>query len=129
MPAPTPQQFIDALHRLEAQREVEPIAELFGDDAELANPVLDAPLRGREGAQRFWTSYREAFGDIGSSFRHVAQDDGAALLEWTSRGTFADGTPFEYEGVSVLEMRDGGIARFRTYFDPTLLRHRAGEPN
>jgi ketosteroid isomerase-like protein len=124
MAAPTPQQFIDALHRLEAERDLDGIVQLFGDDAELSNPNLGEPMRGREGAAKFWESYRHSFDDIGSSFRHVAQDDGAALLEWESRGKLADGTPFAYDGVSVLEIGEAGITRFRTYFDPTSLKHR-----
>jgi ketosteroid isomerase-like protein len=123
---PTPaQRFIDALHALELKHDVEPIVALFAEDAELAGPTTDGPQRGRDGARRFWQRYRHAFDEVGSSFRHVVRDGRAALLEWTSRGRLADGTPFEYGGVSVLELDGDAIRGFRTYFDPTALHVRA----
>lgn len=119
-----PRTFIDALHRLESQRDVEPIAALFSDDAELGSASIDAALRGRDGARRFWEAYRHSFDEIGSTFSHVVRDGDAALLEWTSRGRLPDGSPFEYGGVSVLEYDGGAIRRFRSHFDPARLRVR-----
>jgi ketosteroid isomerase-like protein len=55
---------------------------------------------------------------VASSFRNVIVSDGRAALEWTTTGTSAAGVPISYEGVSILEMADGKITRFRAYFDP-----------
>lgn len=116
-----PQQFIDALAALEERREVDPIAALYADDADLSNPLVQHKHRGKQGARDFWTMYRSAFGSIRSEFHHVVADAGCALLEWTSRGERSDGQPVEYRGVTVLEYGDGGIRAFRTYFDPRQL--------
>ena len=62
------------------------------------------------------------FEEIRSEFASVVQgDDGTAMLEWTSRGRLAGGAPVTYSGVSVLELRDGRVRRFRAYFDTAQL--------
>ncbi len=108
--------FIDALGRLEANHEVEAIAGLFTEDAEIANPLVQYEDGGAEAAKTFWTQYRAAFEEIRSEFRTVTEKDGVAFLEWTSKGSM-DGTAFTYEGVSVLESEGDRIKAFRTYFD------------
>lgn len=118
MPQIDAQTFIDALHRLETDREVDPIAALYAPDADIINPVVEHDHEGPGGARAFWEAYRDTFDTIHSDFRHVLEEGGAAMLEWTSRGTATDGTRFEYSGVSVLEYGEGGIHRFRAYFDP-----------
>jgi ketosteroid isomerase-like protein len=54
---------------------------------------------------------------VTSTFRNVIVSDGRAALEWTTTGTSSAGDPIAYEGVSILEMADAKITRFRTYFD------------
>jgi ketosteroid isomerase-like protein len=117
----TPQRFIAALHALEREGNLETIGALFGDGCELANSVSPRRFSGPEGAREFWQSYRSIFGEVASSFRTVIVGDGQAALEWTSTGTSADGDPFTYDGVSILEYADGRITRFRAYFDPHAL--------
>lgn len=108
--------FIEALRRLEEGGDARPIAELFADDADVSNPLVYHKGEGGQGALAFWTSYREAFASIRSEFRHVVEQDGVAMLEWTSEGQ-ADGGAVRYGGVSVLEHGEAGIKAFRTYFD------------
>lgn len=116
-------QFIEALRILEEQGDVEPIAGLFGDDAELTNPHLREPMRGSEGARRFWSEYRDAFGEIRSSFKAQVEAENTAALEWVSEGTLRpDGKPFRYGGVTILEWSGDEISRFATYFDTTPLQ-------
>jgi limonene-1,2-epoxide hydrolase len=110
------QTFIDALGRLEANHEVEAIAALFAQDAEIANPLVQYEDGGAEAAKTFWTQYRAAFEEISSEFRTVTEKDGVAFLEWVSKGSM-DGQAFTYEGVSVLESEGDRIKAFRTYFD------------
>ncbi|MFW6079230.1 MAG: nuclear transport factor 2 family protein [Gemmatimonadota bacterium] len=112
--------FIDALHRLEEDRDPDPIAELFADDARLRNPVHEMRERGRDGARHFWRTYRDTFDEIRSEFRNVVESDGAVALEWYSHGRTSNGRECEYDGVSILEYDedDEGIRAFRAYFDP-----------
>lgn len=112
------QKFIDALHALEQQGDVGRIASLFADNAELTNPHLHEPLRGSDGARRFWSEYRDAFGDIRSSFKATIESENTSALEWVSEGTMrATGKPFRYGGVTILEWSGDRVSRFATYFD------------
>jgi ketosteroid isomerase-like protein len=53
-----------------------------------------------------------------SKFRNVFADDaGNAALEWNTSGD-ANGKDVSYDGVSLLEIEDGKVSRFRAYFDP-----------
>src|SRR5918998_4274925 len=112
------QQFIDALAALERERNGERITALFGPESEVGNIVSPRQFSGVEGARAFWEAYRDTFGEVTSTFRNVIVNDGLAALEWTTTGTSAAGASILYEGVSILEMDDGKITRFRAYFDP-----------
>ena len=113
----TAQTFIDALHRLESERDVQTIAALHAPDAVISNPFVKN--EGGEGAAAFWEAYRKSFDDIRSEFSTILEHDGRIALEWRSTGT-AKGQPFAYEGVSILEAGDQ-ITAFRTYFDSAKL--------
>lgn len=118
--------FIDALHRLEEDRDVEPIAALFAADARLSNPAHAVRETGPAGARSFWRTYRNTFDEIHSEFRNVVEADGAVVLEWRSRGRTSTGRECRYGGVSVLEFGDDGIRAFRAYFDPGELGYQLG---
>ena len=115
----TADRFIEALARLEAERDLDSIVRLFADGCEVGNVVSPEKFRGREGAGEFWgAKYRDTFGEVRSTFRNVFTTESGAVLEWTTRGTANDGTPIRYEGVSIFETNgDGLIKRFRAYFD------------
>ena len=116
-------QFTSALEQLHREQNVEPLVELFADDATLSKAGMPHDAHGKDGARTFWEQYRKIFGDIEATFHHTATGDGISYLEWTSSGTLADGTDFGYDGVSVLETggsngSDGSaIESFRTYYD------------
>ena len=112
--------FIDALHRLENSGNVDAIASLFSDDAELSNPLVKHDTSEADGPRRFWKSYIEAFQDIESEFVNVLENDNVAVLEWRSEGVM-DGSTVRYGGVSVIESEKGKITAFRAYFDPRKL--------
>ena len=126
MPALT-QTFIDALHRLESERDVDTIANLFADNAEVSNPLVQYADGGQQAAKTFWGQYRDAFTEIRSDFRAVKETEGVSFLEWVSKGA-VDNQSFEYGGVSVLEFSGDKISAFRTYFDSRQIptAHKAG---
>lgn len=113
--------FIEALRRLEAERDLETISSLFAEDSEIGNVVTGDNKNGSGGARRFWQHYRDNFGEIESTFRNQIVTDKTAALEWQSEGTSADGNRFSYEGVSILEFAGDKISRFHAYFDPNEL--------
>jgi ketosteroid isomerase-like protein len=109
--------FKAALDELHENNDVEPLVELFDEDASLTKAGLPHGQQGKDGARAFWQQYREVFDAIDASYSHTVTDDGVAYLEWTSKGTLRDGTEFRYDGVSVLEGSDQTIESFRTYYD------------
>jgi rubrerythrin/ketosteroid isomerase-like protein len=110
-------QFIEALRALEETNDIERMVSLFDGSAEISNPMDKAPHRGQDGARRFWRTYRDSFEEIHSDFSRIVETGDAAMLEWTSRGVLRGDRPIDYSGVSVLELQDGKVRRFRTYFD------------
>jgi ketosteroid isomerase-like protein len=109
--------FTTALDELHRDRNVEPLVELFSDDAVLNKAGMPHGQHGKDGARTFWQQYRDVFDQIDASFSHTVYADDIAYLEWTSRGTLADGAEFSYDGVSVLEAHGDTIGAFRTYYD------------
>lgn len=123
---PDTRRFIDALRALEEAGDVEPMATLFDDAADVSNPMHTSS--GAGGARAFWRSYRETFEEIRSEFSRVVESSGTAMLEWTSRGRLRGGREIAYGGVSVLELRDGRVQRFRSYFDTRPFELHAARP-
>ena len=118
--------FIDALGRLERQRELDPIVGLFSEEARLSNVIMPEPVSGQAGARSFWNMYRETFGVVVSHFDNVFVCGGKAALEWTARGTGHRGQPVRYRGVSLLEIAGDRLIRFTAYFDPADLGAQLG---
>jgi ketosteroid isomerase-like protein len=121
MAANTAEQFIEALRKLEENRDVEALVALYAEGSETGNVNAPEKFAGAEGAREFWTKYRDTFGEVRSTFRNRIITDDRAALEWTTAGTTANGAPFDYEGVSILEIEGDHITRFRAYFDPEAL--------
>jgi len=115
------ERFIAALHALEADNDLDPIVAAYAETSETSNVATPRKFAGSDGARDFWTRYRRSFGEVRSKFRHVVVGDGVAALEWTTTGTAPDGSAIAYDGVSMLEVDDDGITRFRAFFDPVNL--------
>jgi ketosteroid isomerase-like protein len=115
--------FIDTLHGIEDgnAESIERMVDLFSDNAELSNPIIErtgGQRAGRSQVAAFWQNYRASFREIRSEFYDITSSERAAGLFWRSTGTLATGTPLAYDGVSLLEFDDSGkIARFKGYFD------------
>jgi len=120
--------FTEALTLLERDGTLDPLLALYGDDAVVGNILEAIPLRGKEGASSFWTMYRNTFQKVHSSFRTVIVDKDRAALEWTCRATGRKGQPVDYDGVTILEFRDGQIARSWAYFDAASVGMQLREP-
>jgi steroid delta-isomerase-like uncharacterized protein len=112
------EKFVEALWKLEQDRDLEALVEIHTDDCDVGNVAVPRTFSGHDGLREFWTSYRDTFGDMKSEFRNVFADEaGHAALEWNTSAQ-ANGNDVSYEGVSLLEIEDGKVSRFRAYFDP-----------
>ena len=112
--------FVEALRKLEENREVEALVEIHTEDCEVGNVAVSETFKGHDGLREFWTSYRSTFGEMRSEFRNVFVTEEGAALEWTTEGT-SNGDSVSYAGVSILEVEDGKVRRFMAYFDPRAL--------
>jgi hypothetical protein len=113
--------FIEALRKLESERDVETIVSLFTDDAVIDNVTSLEGKHGTQGAREFWTAYRETFATMASTFRNEIISDNKIALEWETSGAANNGQPLSYKGVSILEVDNQKISRFYAYFDPRTL--------
>ncbi len=117
----TAEKFIEALGKLESEKDLDTIVSLFTDDAEIGNVTVTETMRGKDGARKFWQNYRDTFGEIESTFHNKIGSDETAALEWTSKGTSNNGSEIDYDGVSILEIDGDKITRFFAYFNPSKL--------
>lgn len=109
--------FMQTLQQIEASGDVEPLVEMFAEDAESINLAMVEPLRGKDGARRFWQKYLSVFDRIHSDFTYVTTDSKTAVMEWRSQGTLSNGEDVHYRGVSMIEIDNGLVRGFRTYYD------------
>jgi ketosteroid isomerase-like protein len=108
--------FVEALRKLEEDRDVEALVEIHTEDCEVGNVAVSQTFRGHDGLREFWTEYRKTFGEMKTTFRNVFATKEGAALEWTTEGT-SDGDTVSYDGVSILEIEGGKVRRFMAYFD------------
>ena len=110
--------FMSALHQIEENGNVELIAQLFDDEAELWRQTYEESYKAISGARRFWKEYLDQFEAIHSRFTNVVERGGLIVLEWEGQGRAKGGRPIHYRGVSILELNEAKkVARFKTYFD------------
>jgi ketosteroid isomerase-like protein len=109
--------FMRAVQRFEDSDDLDPLLDLFAEDAEALNLGRTESARGGEEVRGFWLDYRAMFRRVHSEFTNVIEGEHGAVLEWISRGALASGEPVTYKGVSVLETDGHLIRRFRTYYD------------
>ena len=113
--------FVEALWKLEEDREVAALVEAHTEDCSVGNVAVSKTFSGHDGLREFWTDYRKTFDEMKSEFRNVfADDSGHAALEWTTKGT-EEGDTISYDGVSILEIEGDKVARFMAYFDSRAL--------
>jgi ketosteroid isomerase-like protein len=111
-------EFVEALRKLEKDRDVEALVEIHTEDCDVGNVAVPRTFSGHDGLREFWKGYRDTFGEMRSEFRNVFADDaGHAALEWNTLGE-ANGKNVFYDGVSLLKIEEGRVSRFRAYFDP-----------
>ena len=120
------ERFTAALHTIDSDRDVAPMLELTGDDAELMKLDERNETSGKDGAKTFWEDYRNVFGDLETTFTGSVIGETSAALEWTSTGTLRSGSPFTYRGVTVIEGDEERLTGVRTYYDSAAFVQKAG---
>ena len=128
MPETMKSRFIAALQKLESDRQVDALVALFSDNAEVGNVIAPEKFHGPEGARSFWSKYRDTFDALQSVFSNEIEAGDRVALEWTTTGSRSTGKQISYEGVSILELENDKIRRFRAYFDSNALGEQLETP-
>lgn len=121
------EKFIEALGKLESDKDVDAVVELFSDDCVVGNSGAHGHFHGKDAARKFWSRYHSAFKDMESTFRNIVASERCAALEWTTKGTSMQDRHVSYDGVSILEMDEDEIIRFEAYFDTEDLARQLGK--
>ncbi len=74
--------FVEALWKLEQERDVEALVEIHTEDCDVGNVAVPRTFAGHDGLREFWTSYRNTFGDMKSEFRNVFADEAGHAPPW-----------------------------------------------
>ena len=112
--------------------------EHFADDAIYEDPLLDEPVRGKQGILDVF-KYCHAWGRIEGEIRSLVGDDRLAVAELRIRGTVIgpiDGLPddvlgrnFDFAEADVFEFdAEGKVRRETIYPDVTRLMRQLGQP-
>ena len=97
--------------------------------------VFPAPFSGHEGARQFFKLYLTAFPDLHLDIEQIlAAGDSHVVVRWRSTGTHrgplanvaATGRKASNHGCTVMEMKNGKIARAWVYFDNAHLLRQLG---
>lgn len=114
--------FIAALSDLESARSIQPIIDLFADNAVLYNPIDIDGMRGSRAVRAFWQNYIDTFADVKTQFNRRVLQDGLIVLEWLSSGHLANSKlAIQYAGVTILQHDGNKIQKFNTYYDTARL--------
>ncbi len=108
--------FQGALQTAEREKSLEAVLAFFGEGSSLRR-LNHKDYTGKEGAERFWREYLGTFETQETSFHTTTLSAERVVLEWTSEGKLANGKPFAYSGVSILEGSGDKVKSFRTYYD------------
>ncbi len=111
-------------------RDPQRLAALCTDDVVWVDPASPAPLHGHAGVVRFASASFRMTSDFELEWTeppYVSATEPRALLPYRMRGTMdgpwelndlaPTGRRFEIEGIDAWEVRDGLIARYRSFFD------------
>ena len=111
---PVMDRMLEALRSHDAGR----FAALFADDYVSIQPAH--PARGFGGSAQVlanWTAVFEGVPDFRAELLASAVSENVTWGEWAWTGHHTDGSPFAMSGVTILEIRDGLIARGRLYME------------
>ncbi|MBB5375997.1 ketosteroid isomerase-like protein [Deinococcus metalli] len=108
--------FMAALNTAESSGDVSGLLALHADNVTLQN-LTDKEWSGTDGAREFWEAYLGNFEDIRSEFTESHEAAGMGVMEWVGTGHLKGGREISYRGVSIIEITDGKVVAFRSYYD------------
>ena len=106
--------FFDVLNR----RDTQMMDDLLVPQAELYFPKTQ-PLMGRDRILKFLNLLFRQFPELIFEIQRVIQEDDQAAVHWTNQGMNHRKEPYQNEGVTIFEMKDGKIWFISDFFKDT----------
>jgi len=92
----------------------------FDPDYVSEQPVHpDRAFSGIDQVRANWGRMFASLPDFKAELRAVAEDGATAWAEWQWTATQADGSPFDWRGVTLMGVRNGQVTWARLYMEPT----------
>jgi ketosteroid isomerase-like protein len=95
--------------------DVEAIMAVVADDVVFHNVTAGERVEGAAAFRAHVAGIHERWPDLGFDEHALYLAADAAVVEWTAHATRADGRQIEWDGIDVIECRDGLIVRNAVY--------------
>ena len=95
--------------------DVDAIMAVVSDDIVFDNLTAGERVQGAEAFQAHVAGIHERWPDLSFEEHSLFVADDAGVAEWTARATASDGRRLEWDGIDVINCRDGLIARNAVY--------------
>jgi ketosteroid isomerase-like protein len=79
----------------------------------------DRAFGGIDQVRKNWATMFDSLPDFKAELRAVSEDGSTAWSEWQWTATQADGSTFDWRGVTVMGVDDGRVTWARLYMEPT----------
>jgi steroid delta-isomerase-like uncharacterized protein len=97
-------------------QDIAALAALYAEDVVFQNHTAgEHAVEGKDAVLEHIRGIFERWPDLRFTSRRLYLSDGFCTSEWTARATTADGRRIEWDGVDVMPIRDGAIARKDVY--------------
>jgi ketosteroid isomerase-like protein len=107
-------------------QDVAALVELYTADVVFQNHTAGEPaVEGRDAVIAHIAGIFERWPGMRFTSRRLYLSDGFCTSEWTASGTTPDGRSIEWDGVDVMPIRDGAIARKDVYSTSHIARDAA----
>ncbi len=111
---PIVRRFFEAVN----SRDIDKMGRYLQHDAQFYFPKTQ-PLLGRERVLRFFKVLFRQYPRLAFRIERIIACGGAAAVHWTNQGHDRRGVPYENEGVTIMEIEDGGIRYMSDFFKNT----------
>jgi steroid delta-isomerase-like uncharacterized protein len=97
------------------EHDVDAIMAVVSDDVVFQNVTAGERVEGAAAFRAHVAGIHEGWPDLRFEEHGLYVAPDAAVVEWTARGTASDGRQLEWDGIDVINCRDGLIARNAVY--------------
>jgi ketosteroid isomerase-like protein len=95
--------------------DVDAIMAVVSDDVVFHNVTAGERVEGAEASREHVAGIHAGWPDLSFEEHGLYVDDSTGVAEWTARGTAPDGRRLEWDGIDVINCRDGQIVRNAVY--------------